>query len=187
MMNIYNRLVEEHYISNWGSNFEEKIWTKGPIDKLNYEFTILEFKPTGKRNMWTYATCGMSTFTHQKPVELHLFSAIQDNAILELLTSVVYYHNTDQNLNLGHTINFGKSWQGNSKCSYGLISLPYLDGQDLERFCPDKDGRAIFCYWLVPITLQERNYKIQNGMEALEEKLEESQFNYLDSNRASVI
>ncbi|WP_413670063.1 suppressor of fused domain protein [Mucilaginibacter sp. Mucisp86] len=186
-MSIYNKLIKEHYISNWGSNFEERIWTKGPIKEFDNKLTILEFKPTGKRKMWTYATCGMSAFTHEKPVELHLFSAAQDNSILELLTSVVYYHNIYQNLNLGDTINFGRAWQGDSECSYGFISLPYLDGPDLERFYPDNSDRAIFCYWLIPITLQERNYKIQNGLEELEEKLEGSQFNYLDSNRRSVV
>ncbi|MFS2187700.1 suppressor of fused domain protein [Mucilaginibacter sp. Mucisp84] len=187
MMSIYNKLIKEHYISNWGSNYEEKIWTTGPINELDNTLTILEFKPTDNRKMWTYATCGMSTFSHEKPVELHLFSAIQNSSILELLTSVVYFHNLNQNLNLGHTVNFGRPWQENSECSYGLISLPYLDGPDLELFDPGNNHKTIFFYWLIPITLQERNYKMQNGLDALEEKLEESQFNYIDSERRSVI
>jgi hypothetical protein len=186
-MSIYNKLIKEHYISNWGSNFEEKIWTAGPINELDNKLTILEFKPTDKRKMWTYATCGMSAFSHEKPVELHLFSAIQDSSILELLTSVVYFHNVDQNLNLGHTVNFGRPWQGNSDSSYGLISLPYLDGTDIELLDPGDNHNIVSCYWLIPITLQERDYKMQNGLDALEEKLEKSRFNYLDSERKSII
>jgi hypothetical protein len=41
--------------------------------------------------------------------------------------------------------------------------------------------------WLIPITGAERNYKMEAGIEALESRLEESSFNYLDSQRKSVI
>ena len=186
-MESYKGLVKEHYRSIWGSNIEEKRWTRYPINTPNNDLTILEFKPTDKRKMWTYATCGMSSLNHKTPIELHLFSAIQDDSLLELLTSVAYFHNVEQSLNLGHTVNFGRPWQEDSECSYGLISLPYLDGPGLELFNPGNSDEIIFCYWLIPISLKERNYKMQYGLEALEEKFEESQFNYLDCSRESVV
>lgn len=186
-MNAYSRLVKEHYISNWGDAFEEKRWTKGPINNLDNDLAILEFKPTDKRKMWTYATSCMSTFAHKSPIELHLFSAVQDDSLVELLTAIAYFHTVDQNLGIGHTVNFGRPWQGNSVCDYGLISLPYLDGPSLESLDLGGNYKTISCYWLIPITLQERDYKIQHGLEALEERLEEKQFNYLDNKRKSVI
>lgn len=183
----YKNSLKNHYLSVWGDDFEEKTWDKGPIKELNSDFTVLEFKPTEKRKMWTYATVGMSTFTHKVPVELHMFSAIQDDLILELLTMAAYYHSTEDNLHLDHTINFGRPWQGLSECTYGLISLPYLDGPKLELLDSDNGFKTISCYWLIPITLQERDYKIKNGLEALEAKFERSDFNYLDSNRKSIV
>ncbi|EKJ86463.1 suppressor of fused domain protein, partial [Leptospira meyeri serovar Hardjo str. Went 5] len=41
--------------------------------------------------------------------------------------------------------------------------------------------------WLIPITEAERNYKIDYGIEMLEEIFEEKQLNYLDFTRKSLI
>lgn len=186
-MDIYTNLLKAHYASIWGNDFKERTWDKGPVNKLGDEFAILEFAPTDKREMWTYATVAMSSFRHKSPVELHMFSTIQDDSIVELLTMAAYYHNTDHNLNLEHTVNFGRPWQKASSCSYGLISLPYLDGPKLELLDPGNGNKTIACYWLIPITLQERNYKIECGLEALEEKFEQSNFDYLNPGRMSVV
>lgn len=129
----------------------------------------------------------MSTFTHNAPVDLHMFSAVQNDSILELLTIAAYYHSTENRLSLNHTVNFGRPWQGTSVCSYGLISLPYLDGPKLETLNSGNGNKTIACYWLIPITLQEREYKIKYGIDALEEKFEQKGFNYLDPERGSVV
>lgn len=182
----YKQKVTEHYISNWGTDFEERRWTKGPIKEIAPDFTILEFKPTSNRKMWTYATCGMSYFTDSAPIELHLFSSIQDEGILELLTVVCHYHNTGHFLGLGHTVNFGRSWQDDSKASYGFVSLPYLDGPTLEVL-ELESGKQLSFYWLIPITKEELELKKKFGIEELEKKFDETEFNYLDPNRSSVV
>lgn len=41
--------------------------------------------------------------------------------------------------------------------------------------------------WLVPITERERAFKKTHGTEALEQRLEAAQFNYLDPERNSVV
>jgi hypothetical protein len=53
-----------------------------------------------------------------------------------------------------------------------FISLPYLDGEQLELF--NFDRHTIHCYWFIPITEKERNYKIENGCEALERLFEKN-------------
>ncbi|HEY9001789.1 MAG TPA: suppressor of fused domain protein [Mucilaginibacter sp.] len=185
---LYKDLLIKHYSNIWGKKFRERTWDRGPMKGLSSDFSILEFEPSLNRNMWTYSTCGMSTFTHIRPIELHVFSSIQDDSILELLTSVSYYHNVDDNLDLGHTVNFGRSWQDSSTCSYGLISLPYLDGPDLEIFNPSKEGlKIVHCYWLIPITEAELEFKKQFGLETLEERFDETQFNYVNPQRESVV
>jgi hypothetical protein len=41
--------------------------------------------------------------------------------------------------------------------------------------------------WLIPITAEELQYKKDNGVEALENKFEETEFNYIDPFRNSVV
>lgn len=177
--------IRGHYEQVWQSKPTIIKWNRGPIQDLPVEFSILRFKPNRKRKMWTYATCCMSQYFDVQPIELHLFSMNEDEGLIELLTSVVHYHRTGSSLNLGHSINFGRPWLPFSKCSYGLISLPYLDGPNLEwiRF----GNEAVRFLWLIPVTSEEIEYKKSHGLEALEEKLEESGFHYADPLRKSVV
>ena len=182
----YKDNIVNHYISVWGEDFQERKWSKGPIMESVPHFSILEYKPNLSRAMWTYATCGMSTYTHISPIEIHLFSSVQDDSIIELLSTVCYYHNVEANLNLGHTVNFGRPWQDSSESSFGLLSLPYLDGSNLEIMSSDNQKEVHF-YWLVPITKTEVEYKKEYGLEALESKFDANEFNYLNPNRRSVV
>lgn len=118
------------------------------------------------------------------PLELHLFSSEQDGGIVGLLYAVAHYHRTGAQLGLGHSVNFGRSWLPYSKCTRGLISLPYLDGPALEE-CHAL-GNEVRCLWLIPVTPAEVEYKHQFGLEALEERFERSGFDYLDPERSSV-
>lgn len=80
----------------------------------------------------------------------------------------------------------GQSESGlRSTCDHGFISLPYLDGRDLEIFTHEE--KEINCYWFIPITEKERDYKIDRGCDALEELFEQKQFDYLDRNRKSLV
>jgi hypothetical protein len=66
-----------------------------------------------------------------------------------------------------------------------LISLPYLDGPELE-YGVFNGGRLRFL-WLIPITRNEKEFKKTRGLEALEEIFEKRSFNYAEPMRASVI
>ena len=120
-------------------------------------------------------------------LELHLFSPEQCDAHVELLTVVAHYHRTGQHLGLNHTVNFGRPWMKESECTYGLISLPYLDGPSLEEFHSASSASMIRFLWLIPITKAEREYKVAFGVEALERKFEESNFDYVDALRPSIV
>ncbi len=182
-----NNRIKTHYNKNWHNGSVIMHWPEGPINDLYDDFCILEFPPSEFRDMWTYATCGMSNLQEEEPIELHIFSSIQDESLVELLTIIAYYHKNTSNLGLWHSVNFGRPWQGESICTYGLVSLPYLDGPDLENmYIPEVDNNLKFL-WLIPITEDEAGYKDKYGVEPLEEKFEEKQFNYIDSNRKSVL
>jgi hypothetical protein len=49
------------------------------------------------------------------------------------------------------------------------------------------NSNEIHCYWLIPITEKERDYKIENGYQALEQLFEEKQIDYLDPDRKSLV
>jgi hypothetical protein len=155
-------------------------WTKGPIEELPDGFCVLEFSPGQGRSMWTYATCGMSIAIDERPIELHLFSPAQAEELVELLTIVAHYHRTGARLGLGHTVNFGRPWLPGSKCSFGLISLPYLDGPDLEIARSRAFQHDVRCLWLIPITAREVEFKKQRGFQALEDLFQAASINYVD-------
>ncbi|GET24695.1 suppressor of fused domain protein [Prolixibacter sp. NT017] len=180
----YKTSIRAHYESFWKAKATEKRWLDGPYQKLPNEFCILEFEPTERRKMWTYATCCMSQMDDKNPIELHLFSKEKDDTYIELLTIVAYYHRTNNFLDLWHTVNFGRPLVEKSTCSYGLISLPYLDGPNLENSDIKKNVKF---YWLIPITKRERDFKFENGIDSLEEAFEKNSFDYLDLYRKSVI
>ena len=127
----------------------------------------------------------MSQPDDDAPLELHIFSPKNSGEPVELLVATAHYHRTGATLGLGHTVNFGKAWLDASQCEYGLISLPYLDGPSLENL-ELSDGGVVKCLWLIPVSKSEVEFKKANGLEALEERFDEAQFNYLDSTRAAV-
>ena len=65
--------------------------------------------------------------------------------------------------------------------------MPYLDGSSLENlYIPSYDENIKF-YWLIPITNDELEFKKKYGLEALEIKFDESEFDYLNPNRSSSV
>lgn len=176
-----------HYKKNWEVEPLIYLWEKGPIDKLPSNFRVLAFKPTEKRSYWIYATCGMSEIEYNNLIELHLFSLTMDSEIVELLTVIAYYHCNTKKIGLHDTLNFGRSWQKASICKYGLISLPYIHGPDLENLFLSKIHRIAKFYWVIPVTKQEVDYKIDHGIDAIEKVFEETGIDYINPLRDSVV
>ena len=176
--------IEEHYLMNW-SEYSECIFNKEHIHELLPSFNVLKFKPNEKRNSWIYATCGMSGKDKEQGLELFIIAPTENDFLINLLAAIAHYHASGNILSLGHTVNFGCAWYEGSKCDHGLISLPYLDGPDLEWL--EMKSMNIRFLWLIPITTEELQYKKDNGVEALENIFEEAEFNYIDPFRNSVV
>jgi hypothetical protein len=186
-MSTYYQDVISHYVSVWHSAPAVRRVMRGRVKELPRSFRVLEFSPTRSRGFWTYATCCMSEEADAEPLELHLLSPIQYQAHVDLLAAVCHYHRTGCRLGLGHTVNFGIPWLDGSECEYALISLPYLDGPVLEWQTSSTPGRAGRFLWLLPITLAEREYKMSFGLEALEQRFDEVEVDYLNPSRQSVV
>jgi hypothetical protein len=174
-------LLKQHLETQWGTDSTELKWPHDPHGKMLHSFRVLEFPPNERHSYWVYSTLGMSFDVEESLIELHLFSTKQDVALVELLTTAASFHRNDANLGLHHSVNFGRLWQDNSACSYGFISLPYLDGETLEMF--DFADGHLHNLWLIPITESERDYKMEYGWDALEEKFEACGLDYLNPNR----
>jgi hypothetical protein len=129
----------------------------------------------------------MSQPADSSRLELHLFSPVQNEDHVELLTVIAHYHRTGNTLALGHSVNFGRPWFRESSCDYGLISLPYLDGPSLEHLRTDKSELDVQFLWLMPITKAERDYKKAQGIEALEQRFEDIGVDYLNPTRPSAV
>jgi hypothetical protein len=182
-MSSYQVALLAHYQACWQTQPVPLRSSRPARQPIEATFHVLEFAPSVHRAMWTYATYGMSSWRVDHPLELHLFSAQQDHGLVDLLTTVAHYHQTEHALGLGHTVNFGVPWQTDSRCSYSLLCLPYLDGPTLEKL--HVGARQVSCYWLVPITQAERDVKRDFGLEALEALFDHPPFDYLAPLRAS--
>lgn len=182
----YCAAVTCHYERNWPRQYSVKRHSHGPIHELPATFRVLEFASTTERDMWAYATACMSLPEDERKLELHLFSPVQSGGHVELLTAIAHYHRTGATLALGHTVNFGRPWLPGSSCSYGLISLPYLDGPLLENLQLPNSKEIVKCLWLLPITASEVEFKKRHGVERLEEIFESASINYLDPDRKSM-
>lgn len=175
--------IEKHYGRTWGPVVRRARPEAGPVHQLPKEFEVLVFR---RRDTLLYATCCMSLPSDEERVELHLLTRSTEGfhpELIELMAAVAHYHRTGARLGLGHSVNFGRPWTEGATSSFGLISLPYLDGPSLEWMV----APAVRCLWLIPITEEEREFKKSAGTEALEQRLEAAQFDYLDPFRRSVI
>ncbi|MBS1597900.1 MAG: suppressor of fused domain protein [Bacteroidetes bacterium] len=179
--------IIHHYLAAWENEPNFYFFDKGPIEKLPYNFRVLEFAPTASRSMWTYATCCMSLPSDPEPMELHIFSPVKDHRFIELLTAIAYYHHNNRKLGLHHSFNFGSSLFEHSLCKHGYISAPYLDGPGLENLMLKEIDINIKFYWIIPITEAELKYKKQYGALALEGKLESAKVDYTNFLRASTV
>jgi hypothetical protein len=188
MTEAYGSSVIRHYQQVWGQPAYEAWWARGPVGELPASFRVLVFDPTPQRAVWVYASCGMSDALDESAVELHLFSPVEYSGHIELLTVVAHYHRTGHPLDVvGSTINFGRGWMPGSPLTHGLISRPYRDGRSLETF-RDQDGDVLLrCYWLLPITQSEREYKKRFGLEKLEALFDQYGLQYADPQRASFV
>lgn len=181
----YRQQIEAHYATVWPAPPARLRWTLGPVHQLPSDFGVLQIARTAE--VTAYATACMSQPADLDRLELHALSRSTDpptsDSITELLTVIAHYHRHGPGLGVGHTVNFGRPWMPGSLCTRGLLSLPYLDGPDLEWMT---EPRVRFL-WLLPITEDELAFKKQHGLEALERRFEASQFNYLDPLRESVV
>ncbi len=180
----YVSAIRAHYSKNWGQVLEEHSWGRGPRSDLPDEFRILVFRRTPTVD--AYCTQCMSLPSDAERLELHILTRASKTVnadVVEILTAIAHYHRSGHHLGLNHTVNFGRPLVRGGSCHYGLLSLPYLDGPELEWL----DTLMVRFLWVVPITSAELQFKKVEGVEALEEVFEERGLDYLNFCRLSLV
>lgn len=167
-----------------GHESHEHWWRLGPAIESLPRLRVAEFIPGPQSDLWVYATVGAWEAKLDRRLEFLIIAQNQELRHVELLTMAAWYHR-DQGLGLGHTFPIGEPWLPGSRCEFMLISLPYTFGPKLE-ICELEDG-PVHYLWLLPMTKEEREFKIREGQEALEQKFEECGLEYWYPLRASVV
>jgi len=183
---IYNILDYHIRLFFDGHRITETTFDKGPILKIQPNFRVLCIQPGPKLGLWAFISKGIWELGDEtsEHMEFMILSPKSSPRCVELLAMCAYYHHTD-GLGLGHTFPVGEPWLENSTCDHFLISLPYILGPKLE-ICQTSD-QNLRIYWALPITKKEREYKVKNGIDALEAKFEEKALMYWKLDRPSVI
>jgi hypothetical protein len=172
-----------------GHEVTRQRWPLGPIEQRIPGFFVYVAGPGPRLQGWTYLTsgCWKATAHHQHGLEFVLSTNAEDVRHIEVLTVLAYYHAgpDSQRLDLGHTAPIGEPWAPGSLCDSVLISLPYAYGPDLE-VCSWNAGH-IRVLTALPITPAERALKVNQGLEKLEQRLEDTAADFANPLRPSVV
>ena len=183
---VYSRI--DHHVRGFfdGHEITEHVWPLGPTVRILPRFRVLRVAPGPKINLWTYISIGAWEVKRGESggLEFIILAAEENARHVELLAMTAYYH-SNHGLGPGHTLPIGEPWLEGSLCEHLLVSLPYPFGEQLE-LCP-VNGSHVHLLWLLPITLAEREFKMQNGLEALEELFDKHGLKYWVRDRDSVV
>jgi hypothetical protein len=182
--------IAAHYRSYWGADrIEDVHWTPEHLGSRLPDFHIAKVKPARPGGMWTFASIGAWRATDGEPhgVEFVAVSRGQSAGVMRRLGIVAYYHAgpPENRLGAGHLLPIGEGWTESSTLESILVCRPYLWDPKLEH-CQLSD-RHIQVLWLLPITAAEHDFARRHGVDALEERFEQAEIDYLDESRRSVI
>lgn len=172
-----------------GHAVQTREWPSGPVKTRVPSFAVYEAGPGPRFRGWSYVTtgCWEATARNDHGLEFVLSASERSLRHVELLAMVAYYHAgpDQQRVDLGHTLDIGEPWTKQSQCNHLLISLPYAYGPGLE-ICAWPTGHARILA-VQPITAAERAFKLEHGVEALEQRLEDANAEFSSPYRPSVV
>lgn len=181
----------DHHVRTYfaGHEITSERWPVGPIESRIPGFFVYQVGPGPRFPGWSYLSSGCWRATAQRGhgLEFVLSTNGADSRHVEVVTIAAFYHagHKSQRLDIEHTVPIGESWVYPGTCDHFLVSLPYTYGPDLEQ-CSWETGH-LRVLALMPITGAERSYKIEKGVESLEQRLEDAAIDFANPLRPSVI
>ena len=175
----------EHFFG--GHRVERREFQEGPIQRVCPGFHVILVSPGPKTRLWSYISMGGVNVTKAgRPAsEFLILSEEDDPKYVARLAMTVHYHHT-QTIGIGDTFPLGEAWVTGSTLDHALVSRPYPFGPDFEVFplSAKEHGHVL---WVLPITREERDFKREHGLDALEERFEQVGLSYWDVRRRSVV
>jgi hypothetical protein len=180
-----NAVIRQHLRRFFaGHACEEHQWKLGRAVEELPRLRVAEFAPGPKTGLWVYVTIGAWKAPRIPRLEFLIAAPERDQRHVELATMAASYHG-DYGLGRGHTVPLGEPWLPGSTCEFFLVSLPYPFGPKLE-VC-DLSGGHLHVLWLLPITAAEREFKVREGVESLEQRFDACALEYWTPDRASAV
>jgi hypothetical protein len=180
-----NAVVRQHLQGFFsGHSCDEHQWMLGPAPEQLPRLRVVEFAPGPKTRLWVYASVGAWEARDDQRLEFLIAAPERDQRHVELVTMAAWYHGR-HGLGTGHTLPIGEPWLPRSSCEFFLVSLPYPFGPNLE-VCNVTDWH-LHVLWLLPITADEREFKLREGVEALEQRFDACGLEYWLPDRASAV
>lgn len=179
--------IRSHYQSFFsGHKSTTERWERGPINAVVPGFEVFRAAPGPAINLWTYCSVGACRLWHDKSglMEFAILAAEEDRRIVELLAMTTHYH-AGHDLGFGHSLPIGEPWLAGSLCDHWLVSKPYPLGPEFE-ICNIGDTH-VHVAWMLPIAESERDFKMAQGVEALEQRFEDVGLEYWDVEPQAVV
>lgn len=165
-----------------GHSIHERRWLLGPMVDEHARFRVCEIAPGPRSSLWIYVSVGASDVRQERSLEFILACPAQSERGVELVTMAARYHRSE-GLGLGHTLPIGEPWLPGATCDFLLVSLPYPWGSELLG----PPEAHVHILWLLPITAEERTYKVEQGQEALEALFDKKKLEYWRLQRPSLV
>ncbi len=189
MKGIYDRLIM-HLDAVWPNSRKELFsWMLGPIQKTLPNFRVIRIEPLDASDPWVYVSHGAWEVDAgvEYRMEFFIMSPYETPRQVETLAMLANYHaDSRYHLNLGRSVRIGRGWLEESICDHFLVSLPYPYGNELED-CQVAKDLLVKYFWLLPITTAENEYLRRRGLEALEQKFDEIELDFLNPIRRSIV
>jgi hypothetical protein len=178
--------VIRHHLRDFfpGHDCSEHVWTLGPAHVELPRLRVAEFAPGPTTDLWIYSTIGAWEARDDPRLEFLITPPEADRRHVELLFMAAWYHR-HHGLGTGHTFPIGEPWLTGSLCDHFLVSLPYTFDPQLQ-VC-NFPGWHAHVVWILPITAAEREFKVREGVDALEQKFEDCELEFWVPGRASEV
>jgi hypothetical protein len=180
--------IRAHVQAFWpDSTMTEEAPVSGAIERNVPGFRVLRLRPHARGMPAVYLTCGCFASENEHiRHEFFITSPWEAREHVETLTMLANYHaDAHFRLKVGSIVGIGDPWMANSNCDHLLISLPYPYGPKLE-WLPLEEACLRFL-WALPITPEEAAFARLKGVEALEQRFDGAELDYLNPYRDPVV
>lgn len=162
-------------------------WDQVPLKSVFPDFDVLRLAPAAQDPAWLFVSRGASeiVLASGDRFEFLIASPEDDPVHIENLAMVASFH-ADPRYRLypGRIVSIGRPWMADSNLDHLFVSLPYPYGEAFERCGVGPD--LIRILWLQPIAASEARFAREHGLDALEQRFEDHEVNYLARSRPAV-